>query len=96
MGMSPYQKQKAFKTLSSIHGWVCWYCGAPLTPGTAVPDHIKPRSEGGKDVVENLALSCNTCNCAKSDMSLKDFLSWLTRIRNGAAGVLLLETLRVL
>ena len=49
-------------------GYRCEYC---LTPASFVPDsfsteHITPRSRGGSDDPENLALSCQGCNNRKA------------------------------
>ena len=44
-------------------------------------DHIVPKSHGGTDDLANLALSCEFCNRAKSNVLLEVFLSWLDRIR---------------
>lgn len=53
-------------------GWKCVYCGAPLIrgngtsqPNAATLDHIKPRSKGGWDNLENLATACRKCNSRK-------------------------------
>lgn len=35
-------------------------------------DHIKPTSKGGADVIENLALSCRTCNFIKGRLDPSD------------------------
>jgi 5-methylcytosine-specific restriction endonuclease McrA len=46
----------------------CIHCNAPLrvgldgTPGAATLEHILPRSHGGDDSPENLALACARCN----------------------------------
>lgn len=49
----------------------CQYCGRgyhELEQGEIwTRDHIFPRSRGGEDVWENVALSCSTCNNSKSD-----------------------------
>lgn len=45
----------------------CEYCRAP----EAVPfeiDHVVPPGQGGKDVLDNLALACRACNLWKSDV----------------------------
>jgi 5-methylcytosine-specific restriction endonuclease McrA len=48
----------------------CEYCGEQLMHdrikwGSVQFDHIIPKSEGGSDDHENLALSCKVCNNAK-------------------------------
>jgi hypothetical protein len=45
----------------------CEYCQAPedITAYAFHIEHIKPRNEGGKDEIENYALSCQHCNRSK-------------------------------
>lgn len=44
--------------------YLCKYCHSPETISTSrfTIDHIKPRSLGGSDEFENLALACSRCN----------------------------------
>jgi len=62
-------------------GRACWYCGVELGEREIHIDHIQPLSGGGKDSIENLALSCMSCNRAKWDMQLIEFFDWVKRIR---------------
>lgn len=53
-------------------GWTCCYCSAPLTPdgqGERAPtiEHRLPRSRGGTNGLENLALACWKCNNDRGD-----------------------------
>lgn len=45
----------------------CEYCHSqePFSPCTFSIEHIVPRSDGGTDIVDNLALSCQECNNRK-------------------------------
>lgn len=47
---------------------LCEYCLSPekFSSSTFEIEHIFPRSLGGKKVLDNLALSCSTCNKHKS------------------------------
>ena len=68
---------------------VCHYCGnGPLyknqrvTPKSrlATLDHVKPRAEGGKEYdVNNLVVSCQSCNGRKGKMSYDEFLRIINR-----------------
>ncbi len=73
-----YQRGTLFGTelrqyLLTKWGHQCAYCLA-----TAVPleiDHILPQSRGGSDRLANLVICCHSCNQAKGNRSLEDFLS---------------------
>ena len=54
-------------------GRACVYCGVENTPLEI--EHIYPKSKGGSDRVSNLTLACHTCNQAKSNQDIQDFLS---------------------
>ena len=47
----------------------CEYCLLPqhLSPAVHEIDHIIPVVDGGESVLENLCLSCRSCNSAKHD-----------------------------
>jgi 5-methylcytosine-specific restriction endonuclease McrA len=51
----------------------CVYCGARDTPLEI--EHVHPRSRGGSDKVSNLTLACHSCNQAKGNRNVKEFLS---------------------
>ena len=47
----------------ALYGAVaCFCCGKPLAAKSATIEHIHPQSLGGKNIVENLALSHAICN----------------------------------
>ncbi|WP_214103196.1 HNH endonuclease [Acrocarpospora catenulata] len=51
--------------------FACRYCGLTATAGAVLEvDHVKPRSEGGRDVPTNLVTACEGCNSGKSDVPL--------------------------
>ncbi|MCC3443726.1 MULTISPECIES: RNA-guided endonuclease IscB [unclassified Microcoleus] len=54
-------------------GRKCAYCGVENVPLEV--EHIHPKSKGGSDRVSNLTLACHTCNQAKGDQDVRDFLS---------------------
>ncbi|EKD08662.1 HNH endonuclease [Arthrospira platensis C1] len=51
----------------------CAYCGAQNVPLEV--EHIQPRSKGGSDRVSNLTMACHSCNQAKGNGDIRDFLS---------------------
>jgi 5-methylcytosine-specific restriction endonuclease McrA len=51
----------------------CYYCKSRILSSTLHWDHIIPLSKGGQHSVENLCVSCPTCNLTKGAKSL---LSW--------------------
>lgn len=63
----------------------CAYCGRSNT--RLEVEHIVPRSRGGTDHADNLTASCRSCNIAKGQMPIEQFLSddpkRLTRIMRG-------------
>ena len=59
------------------NGYTCQRCGSgpgdadPFNPGRKIRlqiDHIKPISQGGKDVKDNLRVLCSACNLSKSNV----------------------------
>ncbi|MDJ0743510.1 MAG: RNA-guided endonuclease IscB [Xenococcaceae cyanobacterium MO_167.B27] len=50
----------------------CAYCGVKDVPLEV--EHIKPKSKGGSNRVSNLAIACVSCNQAKSNLNIKEFL----------------------
>jgi 5-methylcytosine-specific restriction endonuclease McrA len=44
--------------------YLCEYCHSPekISASRFTIDHLQPRSLGGSDTEENLALACNRCN----------------------------------
>lgn len=57
----------------------CVYCTKKLPVRLWTIDHIKPKSAGGDDSLDNLVLACTECN---SDKGSKPFFSFLFHERN--------------
>ncbi len=57
-------REKMYKAVArQLHGVVpCWVCGEHVLPEAATLEHIKPKSEGGNNHAENLAISHELCN----------------------------------
>lgn len=53
-------------------GEVCQYCDATIGPFHL--DHVMPWSRGGAHSVENLVVSCATCNWSKGTKTLAEWL----------------------
>ncbi len=52
----------------------CFYCGRWTNPyETLEIDHIRPKSRGGTDDIDNLVPSCTTCNKSKGDQLLEEW-----------------------
>lgn len=56
-----------------ISEWKCPYCGEDLGDSPHA-DHIYPVSKGGLSTIENMVLVCESCNAAKSDCTLNEFI----------------------
>ena len=52
----------------------CRYCGKLCLDREIHIDHIVPKSQGGKDDMDNLATSCKRCNGIKGAKNPKEFL----------------------
>ncbi len=51
----------------------CAYCGKKVSLDEITRDHVKPKSKGGRNTVENILPSCKKCNGTKGDKSLEEF-----------------------
>ncbi len=73
----PVKKDKkaprTFSILAEETGRCCIYCGTPLTTQAVTYDHIIPRSLGGSRSIDNIIIACETCNTAKSSLSVDEF-----------------------
>lgn len=58
----------------------CAYSGIPLTPESAVVDHIIPYSKGGTDKIENLQWLHRDVNAMKGSFTEDDFLFWVKKV----------------
>lgn len=57
---------KTRQRLAKRDGLACWWCKKPLTLQAATIDHMKPKSEGGSDLLKNLRLACHPCNTERN------------------------------
>lgn len=82
--VSLFNPRKSFpldlrKTMMECQMGLCWYCAADLATCGATPhlDHQIPVSRGGPDHVENLVLTCPTCNITKKDKTVPEFRQYV-------------------
>lgn len=66
--------------LSESQNWKCCWCGCKTTderghPHSNTVEHVIPRSEGGSDEWENLAMACQDCNHRRGTHSVEAFMS---------------------
>lgn len=54
------------------HQHQCAYCGAKDTPLEV--EHIKAKSKGGTNRIDNLTIACHDCNQKKGNMDIEEFL----------------------
>lgn len=62
-----------FDTLCAAFDGRCAYCGC--TPEKLTADHIVPVKRGGTNYILNIFPACHSCNSAKRDRGLGDFLA---------------------
>ena len=66
-----------------LYGHLCYLCGIECTiyrgqhsgyqrSDALTIDHVQPRSLGGTDALDNLAVACSVCNNIKDDLPLGD------------------------
>lgn len=74
-GMNWIRKEKRLAIYLRDH-LACVYCGEGIEDGaTLTLDHLRPRSKGGTNRESNLVTSCERCNKARQDRSLRGFCS---------------------
>lgn len=70
-----FQRQREYQALLPIiferDGGACVYCGSREFPTL---DHIVPRSRGGGDGFDNLALACRSCNSSKGARTPEEWI----------------------
>jgi len=81
------------KGLQKLYSNKCFYCSVEVPGGLAV-DHFIPWSRFPNDAIENLVMSCTTCNSKKSDhLASPTFLAkWLERLEEPILTEIALKT----
>lgn len=68
-GMMAKRRKTVYRLLMKKHGGMvpCFVCGKHVKWDDATNEHIKPKSKGGTDAIENLAISHYRCNQRRGD-----------------------------
>lgn len=70
--MFGYADKKAY--LLERENYYCIYCGIHASQTKMEIEHVIPRSKGGTNSLNNLVLSCETCNQVKGNQDVETFL----------------------
>ncbi len=65
--MNSKQKGNKKNKLIREYGCCCWWCGRDLFREQLTLDHLKPKSQGGSNSLENLRLACFPCNHSRGN-----------------------------
>lgn len=78
---------QSFSVLSVLDrdGWKCRACGidtpkgerGKFSPNAPELDHAIPLARGGDHTPENTQCLCRSCNSAKADRTMEEFMEWL-------------------
>lgn len=79
--MNPKQKRSKKQQLIHEYGSCCWWCRQALLYEQLTIEHLKPRSKGGSNNLENLRLACRLCNQLRGNsLYPPDFLLLMIRL----------------
>ena len=78
-------KQKMSKKvkLADLFGWQCYWCECDLSIEGSTLDHLIPKSRGGSNSLENLRLTCRSCNQSRGN-SLYPLKNFSLEVKNAA------------
>ncbi len=65
--MNPKQKRSKKDKLVLEYGSQCFWGERSLAPEKLTIDHLKPKSKGGSNSLENLRLACFNCNNSRGN-----------------------------
>lgn len=65
--------------LAEAQNWRCCWCGVKCRPepgykNSVTLEHVTPRSEGGSDERDNLAMACHACNSRRGSTDAEVFM----------------------
>ena len=68
--------------LAEAQNWHCCWCGCETIPESgkdysATIEHVIPRSKGGSDDQDNLAMSCHKCNKERDTIDALEFMMFI-------------------
>lgn len=55
----------------------CYLCHKPIEFGKDTIDHKNPISRGGRNVYDNIEISCFRCNCRKINKTVSEYFEYL-------------------
>jgi len=73
--VKPSLWKKRRNIILKMHDWQCFWCGDEATS----VDHLKPRQNGGTDILNNLVAACHSCNSAHVGR-IKTWLDWTPKL----------------
>jgi 5-methylcytosine-specific restriction endonuclease McrA len=65
--MTTKQKKSKKANLIEEFGAKCWWCEHNFSPEKLTLDHLRPKSKGGSNSLENLRLACFNCNNSRGN-----------------------------
>lgn len=71
-----WQKETVYK----MYDGKCALCGCPVSKENMTIDHKIPLSMGGTNEIKNLQLTCWSCNQAKANLAMGEFLEKIRKI----------------
>lgn len=71
-----YQKN----TVYDKYNGYCAICGMPVSKTKMTIGHKIPLSQGGTNAIDNLMLACLSCNQAKNNWTMEEFLAKIQKI----------------
>lgn len=72
-------RPKEVRELYLKQGAKCYWCGDDISKQYHI-DHYEPLSKGGEHTIENIVLSCPTCNMKKSNKSPYEYANSIGRL----------------
>lgn len=69
--------EEALRTAFEMHGGHCFHCKKWTPPQklshAITRDHVRPRADGGANILHNLVFACGPCNAGKGRQNLASF-----------------------